>query len=231
MSFYDNYLKVEPTRPGDWIQRRRSEAEWHMIRSHVAGTGYFLEIGPGHGVMAEVVLDSGLDYLAVESNMHIARSVYGSGFKVCRALIPPLPVCSQCISVVYAAHLIEHLADPNTALLFAHEARRVLTDDGLLFISAPDIRSFGGNFWDADYTHSFPVTRRRLQQLLFDAGFQIMKTVYFSGPIKGPASGLLSFIARFIPSELFIFPERMGERLTRLRLTFMRNISVLARKR
>ncbi len=230
MELYDNYLSIEPTPLGARVQKLRAQAEWEIIWPEASDKGVFLEIGPGHGVMAQVVKAAGQSYLGIEANMHISRTMRSSGFQVSRAFVPPMPIRSQSISVVYAAHVIEHLPGPDIALLFAQEANRVLGDGGLLFISAPDMRSFGTNFWDADYTHRFPTTRRRMQQLLYDAGFEIISTVYFSGPIKGPVSGILSALARIMPSELFIIPDAIGERLTRLRLTFMRNIAVLARK-
>jgi SAM-dependent methyltransferase len=231
MYLYNNFLKLKPTRWGTWLQRMRASAEWKIIRRSAPTQGSFLEIGPGHGVMAEIVRETGFSYLAVESNGNIARSIYESGFQVCRACVPPLPFCSRSIGIVYAAHVIEHLPDSFTALLFAQEVHRILREDGIFFISAPDVRSFSWHFWDADYTHTFPVSARRLRQMLSDANFEIISEIYFSGPIQGPVSALMSFMAKILPSEPLGISRELGERVTRLRLTFLRNICVLAHKR
>jgi SAM-dependent methyltransferase len=230
VTLYNYYLQIKPSPAGAWIQRRRAQIGWEIIRKGHPESKSLLEIGPGHGVLADIVNDAGLSYLAIESNRYIARSMVDLGHHVCRAVAPPLPIKSKSFDVVYASHVIEHLPDASTALLFLQEAHRVLKDNGSIFLSAPDMRSFGDDFWDADYTHRFPITLRRLRQLLSDANFISLREVYLSGPISGPISAFVSFFTKFIPAGLFFIPQESSERLARIRLTFLRNICVFARK-
>jgi predicted SAM-dependent methyltransferase len=134
------------------------------------------------------------------------------------------------MDLVYASHVVEHLADPVTVLSFVQEAYRVLRPNGLLVLSAPDLLAFGKAFWDADYTHTFPVTERRLRQLLSDGQFEIVQTINIAGPIRGPLSHILSCLAWFMPTNLVFVSQNTRTRLIRLRLTFLRNICVIARK-
>jgi len=230
MALYNNYLEIEPTPAGAWLQVRRVQAELQIIRRHHPDFRCFVEIGPGYGVLAGCLGEFNGVYAAVEANEQIARYVVDRGHRVCIAAVPPLPIQSGSADVVYASHVIEHMPDPAEALFFVQEAWRVLKANGILCLSAPDLRAFGSTFWDADYTHCFPVTMRRIRQLLSDASFAVVDERYFSGPIQGPLSALLSALVKLMPIDSFFAPLA-GERIARLRLTFLRNICVVARKR
>jgi hypothetical protein len=40
-------------------------------------------------------------------------------------------------------------------------------------------------FWDIDYTHNFVTTERRVRQLLYDGGFDVLQTVRSIGLAQG----------------------------------------------
>lgn len=230
MTLYNNYLDLQPTGAGAWLQRQRALAEWRLIGRFRPRIDSVLEIGPGHGVFAAIVRAHRADYVAVESNRRIAASVAGQAHQVCLAFAPPLPFESLQFDLVYASHVIEHMPSPATALAFVQEAQRVLRPGGLLALAAPDLIAFGDTFWDADYTHNFPVTARRMRQLLSDAQLDLVELTWLSGPIGGPGTALLGAGAKLFPLGLFGWHEELYTRLERLRLTFLKNLVAIARK-
>ncbi len=230
MTLYDNYHDLVPTPQGGWLKAKRAGVEWKLLCRHNKNIQKVLESGPGHGAFASLVVEDCRLYVAVESNWSITQMMADRGYRVCRAVAPPLPLSSSSMDLVYASHVVEHLADPATVLRFIQEAYRVLRPNGLLVLSAPDLLAFGKAFWDADYTHTFPVTERRLRQLLSDGQFEIVQTINIAGPIRGPLSHILSCLAWFMPTNLVFVSQNTRTRLIRLRLTFLRNICVIARK-
>lgn len=230
MSLYNNYLDQAPTGAGVWLQHRRALAEWRLICSKTAAVQTVLEIGPGHGVFANVVRAAGCAYFAVESNRLIAEVVSAQQQPICLSFAPPLPFRDACVDVIYASHVIEHMPSPVFALDFVAENTRVLRPGGLLSLAAPDLLAFGDTFWDADYTHTFPVTARRLRQLFSDAGLELVTLARFSGPVSGPLHAPLALAARLLPAAMLSTDEQTRVRLERLRLTFMGNLCAIGRK-
>jgi SAM-dependent methyltransferase len=230
MTCYDNYLDVLPTELGSLLMKKRAEQEWRLINLNHPNISQIIEIGPGFGGLGSLIDLGSCHYFILETHPQIAEFNKKIGFEVCRTFIPPLPIKSNSIELVYASHVIEHMIDPSAALFFVNEIFRVLKPDGLLYLSAPDIQAFGQMFWDVDYTHTFPVTKRRLQQLLRDAGFYSLEFRYFYGPYTGCLSFFLGFISRIFIPDLLPIPDVLKLRLVRLRYTFLRNISVIAKK-
>lgn len=73
---------------------------------------------------------------------------------------------------IYAKHVIEHLQEP---LNFLREIKRILKPGGKAIILTPNCPyMLDKGFWD-DYTHIHPFTRRSLQMLAIDAGFDKIK--------------------------------------------------------
>jgi SAM-dependent methyltransferase len=229
---YNFYASTMPTPLGGWIQRKRIETEWRVICRYLPPGAYrLLEIGPGYGEFARFLASQqSWHYLALESNYRISRLVAKENFDVCQSSVPPFPLCSLSVDVIYASHVIEHLPGAEGAIEFLREAYRVLSPGGVLFLAAPDFMTFGKTFWDADYTHAFPVTRRRLVQLFSDSCFESMVFMYLAGFVPGVMGRVISCLARLIPDNLFDFAPMIGERFRRSRLTFMRNICAVARK-
>ena len=110
---------------------------------------------------------------------------------------------------------------------------RVAGPNGIVCINGPDLLATGNGFWDADYTHNFPVTARRLSQMYRDLDLEIVDATYFSGPISGLLATPISWLARLAPAGLpgfFAHSSPLWERVYRTRLTFMRNVFVIGRK-
>lgn len=230
MSQYNNYLAQARTPIGKWLKEKRASVEWRMIKAAKESISRILEIGPGYGDFAQILPAHDYYYLALESNWLIGLGMHQKKHAVCQVAVPPFPIKSETFDVVYASHVIEHMPGPLAAYEFIKEANRVLVDNGILALSAPDMLAFGNLFWEADYTHTFPVTARRLIQLLEDLDFTEHTVRYFSGPIFGLFSNPVNFFARYLFFHIGWLPRVTQIRLERIRFTFLRNVFILARK-
>jgi SAM-dependent methyltransferase len=93
----------------------------------------------------------------------------------------------DCFDAVFASHLIEHLNDP---LSFLCEVRRILKNEGFLFITTPNIYSFqyclfGSNWRSAIFDHLYLFSIKTLPLLLEKAGFQIKEMHTWGGLAAG----------------------------------------------
>jgi SAM-dependent methyltransferase len=107
--------------------------------------------------------------------------------------------------VVLASHLVEHLNDP---LSFFKDVYRILKNDGLVFITTPNIsgfqaRLFGSNWRSAIFDHLYLFSRYTLSKLLKNTGFIVESCNTWGGLAAGTVSVQLKKAAD-------IFAKRFG---------------------
>jgi SAM-dependent methyltransferase len=230
MTLYDYYLDHSPTEVGRWFQKIRVTQEWAIVRQYVNRPMNIVEIGPGFGGIGSLIDLSECRYSMIETHPEITKFLKSKGFDVCRAHVPPLPIQTSSLNLVYASHVLEHMPDPCTALQFVQDIYRVLVPSGLLILVVPDYLDFGKAFWDADYTHTFPVTKRRLLQVLRDGQFDNVDLHFLYGPLKGSLGSLISFFTKFIPPNISLLSPKWQTRLERFSLSWKKNICAVAQK-
>jgi len=94
--------------------------------------------------------------------------------------------------VLYADQVLEHMAGIDAARALVAEAYRVVRPGGLFYVVVPDYLKEKTFFWDVDYTHNFITTERRVRQLLYDGGFEILDVVRQIGAATGLPRDLLA---------------------------------------
>jgi hypothetical protein len=181
------------TRVGQWIVARQNRFLINQIQRHRASAALpsVLEIGPGHGAFARACRDAGFAYEAIEANDMMAEKLREDGFTVTVAVVPPLPSGEKRNAVVIQ-HVLEHMRGTDEALALLCQCVGRLVPGGLLIVCSPDITVMRDDFFDCDYTHLFPTSVRRLEQIFHDAGL----TVVASGLQN--ALGTNSILLRFI---------------------------------
>lgn len=112
------------------------------------------------------------------------------------------PGCS--FDVILASHLIEHLNDP---AVFLHECRRILKDNGHIFITTPNISGFQarlyGRLWrSAIFDHICLFSRRTLSKMMKKNGFKTESCRTWGGLAAGTASPLIKKTADFLAKKL-----------------------------
>ena len=144
-----------------------------------------VEIGPGHGSLAEQAVEAGWTYTAIEASPLLIELLRGKGLTVVEGFTPPVPMPDTCADVVYADQVLEHMSGIDAARQFTAEALRVLRPGGLFFVVVPDYLKERTFFWDVDYTHNFVTTERRVRQLFNDGGFDTLHVERSIGTATG----------------------------------------------
>jgi len=196
--FYKSFSEKSLTTYGTG---RRSRIERHrlgLLERFTKAPGIFFEIGPGHGTLGELAVASGWDYTAIEASPLLMEVLQKKGFKVIPAWTPPMPMADASADVVYADQILEHMRGIDDARQFTAEALRSLRPGGHFFVVVPNYLKEREFFWDVDYTHNFVTTPRRMQQLLYDGGFEILHLERSIGVSTGLARDVLAAAALFV---------------------------------
>jgi SAM-dependent methyltransferase len=171
---------------------RTEQSRLGLLMRHASPPGDFLEIGPGHGTLAELAFAAGWRYRGVEASPVLIQELRRKGLDIIEAWAPPIPVPDGSQDVLYADQVLEHMPGIDAARAFVAEAYRALRPRGVAFIVVPDYLKERSFFWDVDYTHNFVTTERRVRQLLYDGGFDVESVVPSIGAATGAPRDLLA---------------------------------------
>jgi SAM-dependent methyltransferase len=228
-AFFDHLRKAEqPTGLGLRFVRQASRRI--LAFADVAPGSSILEIGPGRGEFAELCLARKMEYHAVEPNGGLAEALRQKGAHVICARVPPLPALDRKFDLVAMINVMEHMNGLEQALDTACQVRRVLNPGGKFLIHSPDYLSWRSHFFNCDFSHNYVTTRRRLDQLLVNAGYEGIRSGYMSGPFAGAGAVVLSAFASRMPFGALeaLFPYcPVCSRLYKLQLTLSRRVLIL----
>ncbi|MHC4166250.1 MAG: class I SAM-dependent methyltransferase [Planctomycetota bacterium] len=231
-TFFDHFSKVDkPTKLGIGLVKIMSRKIFGFAR---AGSGSsVLEIGPGRGALADICLERGIEYCAIEPNEQLAASLEKRGADVVRAIVPPLPEFDRNFDAVVMINVMEHMNSMQDAMQISRQIREVLKPKGKLIVSSPDYLNWRLNFFNCDFSHNYVTTRRRLRQLLLDTGYENIKSCYLSGPLSGFLCLLITAFVSRLPFGLLnaIFPDnKICYKLYKIQLTFLRKVLITGEK-
>lgn len=235
MAFYEHY--ASRSRIGLGVKTKLYQARrifslaFEFSEKHLKTV---LEIGPGDGYIADLSVQNNCTYLGLEGSNSVARSLSAGGHNIKECFVPPLPQDIGGFDVCYMLHVIEHMKDMDTATKLISDIRVHLNSDGVLVVACPDYMRWKQYFYDCDYTHSLPFTKRRLRQLLINEGFDISYESIYIGPFFGYRWLPLYWLARlFYPQFLDDLSSGYfkNDILNRGFLTLIPNLIVIAKKR
>ena len=231
-AFFDHFSRRDkPTKAGAWLVKALALKIFKY--AEIAPGQSVLEIGPGRGVFADICLERGVAYSAIEANRQMAESLESRGAEVVRALVPPLPALDKEFDAVVMTNVMEHMNSMQDALHITQQIRAVLKPKGRFVICSPDYLNWRQNFFNSDFSHNYVTTRRRLSQLLTDGGFSSARSRHLSGTLTGLPCFLLSVIASRLPFGFFngMFPEsKLFYKLYKVQLSFMRKVLIVGQK-
>ena len=231
-AFFDHFGQGDkPTKMGMGLVKALSRRIFRY--AEIASGTNILEIGPGRGVFADICLEKGIEYCAVEPNEQMATSLEKRGANVIRAMVPPLPEIERNFDAVVMINVMEHMNSMQDALQITRQIKQILKPEGKLVICSPDYLSWRHNFFNCDFSHNYVTTRRRLQQLLLNAGFKSIKSCYLSGPLTGFVCFLVTALISRLPFGILnaLFPDnKVFYKLYKIQLTFLRKVLILAEK-
>lgn len=198
MPFYRTFSEKKLTKLGSARRSRVEQARFALATAGLPTPSDVLEIGPGQGAIADLALEAGHRYHAVEPSPVLAAELRARGIVVEEAFTPPFSARDDSADLVYADQVLEHMSGIDAARHWAAEAFRVLRPGGTLFVVVPDYLKERGFFWDIDYTHNFVTTERRVRQLLHDGGFDIARVVRSIGRATGVTRDALAALALLV---------------------------------
>lgn len=229
MAFFDHYSSSQSTPLGREFVKKAARLLCSSVKKVHPAAESVLEIGPGQGHFCELWLQQGGTVTALEANPILGEALSRLNVSVIKAVAPPLPFDSGEFDVAIAAHVIEHMPTVTQAIELVEEMARVVRPGGIVGIVAPDVRAWRFDFWNADYTHNYVTSPRRLEQLFFNYGLQVEEVILYSGYLPGLVGRVLRFLAPLLPGS----PEAGGlwrQRLYKLRMTFLGNFLIIGRK-
>jgi SAM-dependent methyltransferase len=134
-----------------------------------------LEIGSGKGSFAKKCRErKNIEYFGIEPEKKLYNSLKEKKYNIKQTFVPPIPFETEIFDIVCHFHVLEHMENSRQAFQFISECSRTLKKQGTLILRCPNILSWGMDFWDVDYTHSFPTSPTRVRQLLYDCNFKII---------------------------------------------------------
>jgi SAM-dependent methyltransferase len=161
------------------IRRLMCALNSHIVRFLKASVGprttgeklTVLEVGPGKGYFySACVSDGEIEYFALDRNEKILQGLDGlvDSHKF-YGEVPNLPEISVKLDVIYAAFVLEHLPKGGESQFeFVQWAKQHLKPGGIIAFQVPDAEKLGMEFWNIDYTHTFPTTKRSVAHALYD---------------------------------------------------------------
>jgi SAM-dependent methyltransferase len=231
-AFFDHFSRGDkPTKTGTRLVKALAGKIFQY--SQIAPGGSILEIGPGRGDFADICLEKGLEYYAVEPNEQMASSLEKRGANVIRAIVPPLPAIDKQFDAVVMLAVMEHMNGMQDALQITRQIKEILKPKGKFVICSPDYLNWRHNFFNCDFSHNYVTTRRRLKQLLMNAGFENIKSCHLSSPFTGIPCFLFTAIVSWLPFGLLnaMFADsKLCYKLYKIQLTFLRKVLILGEK-
>lgn len=227
-SFYDHFHRDKPTKAG----ARLSSAMCRRIFDFAGVTRgkRVLEIGPGRGAFADLCLNSGVRYAAVEANKPLADSLRSRGAEVIESLVPPLPPLEGKFDFVVMINVMEHMNGLPEALAVARQIREVLESGGKFVVCSPDYLNLRSQFFNCDFSHSYVTTQRRLAQLFISAGYGRSRSSYVAGPFRGPLAVFVAACTVLLPFGAFHawWPDnRLFLKLYKIKLSLSRKVLIV----
>jgi len=170
-----------------------------------------LEIGPGRSPLINFVEDKAtVHYFCVEINEYQCRKLKESKINTIRSSAPSLPLKGGSVDCILLIHTLEHMVDYERVLALVEECKRVLKAGGYIYMVSPNFFVWGDEFWNADYSHSFVTSNRRITQLCRDEGLAIALNTNMTFGITNAFLRIpLNILVKLFPWRLFDFIARV----------------------
>ena len=91
------------------------------------------------------------------------------------------PRTEKKFDIIYASFLVEHLQSGNELFSFISNCKKILKKNGIIVFLAPDCLKQKWEFWNIDYTHAYPTTKRNVSMAFKDNGIDDVDVISFNG--------------------------------------------------
>ncbi len=161
----------------DPLNERVARMRLDMLRRLKPAARTFLDVGCATGYAVQVARGYGWESYGTDisefATDYARRERHLTGIYTGSLIELQLP--SRHFDIIYCHHVLEHLPDPLENLC---EMRRLLRQEGVLFVSVPNLHSvkhwLRGNAWYTPY-HLYNYDTGTLRRMIEKAGFRILK--------------------------------------------------------
>jgi SAM-dependent methyltransferase len=156
----------------------KSKRQFEYIKSHTTNQKKVLDIGCSVGYTLYLFKQAGYDVLGLDPssrNKKTAKEKYGVEIET--RFLNKEGLEGRVFDIVILSHVVEHLKYP---LDIFKNIRKILSDEGLLFIEMPDIDYFDEkDLYQFSFEHINYFNLCSTKNLLHKAGFELVDTVIF----------------------------------------------------
>lgn len=152
-----------------------------FIWKYCTNDKYILELGCGNGDMNEILYRNRcrINYVGIEINENCIKKINNRKFKTNFPSLflkkdltkLPLPFKNKKFDVIICTEVIEHITKEEGRNLLI-ECKRLLKDDGILFLSTPD-KKLSEGIYSKDHIYEYEY--EEIKKLIIETGFKIIK--------------------------------------------------------
>jgi len=175
--FYNSFAKRKRNRFGAVLVAKL----FKKLSKIVAGFSpvKVLEIGVGNGLFYEQLKKEipQMEYTGIEASDVLYEKAKNKGINAIKCFIPPIPQELErgSFDLIVMISVLEHFRDYREILDVLNGLNGLLKQSGKLLLYVPCSIDWGKEFYDCDYSHSYFITQNRVDNLLSDSGFQVIK--------------------------------------------------------
>ncbi len=176
-TFYDSFAKHKRTKLGSFLVEKTFEklsiiaAEFSPVK--------ILEIGIGKGTCYKHLKKQipQMEYIGIEASDTLYKEAKSKDINAIKCFVPPFPPSLEkgSFDMVIMSHVLEHFMNYREVLDVFGGINNLLKQNGKLLLFYPCALDLGKDFYDCDYSHSYFTTKNRVNNLLLDSGFRIIK--------------------------------------------------------
>lgn len=183
-----------------WIGRRNRSIEWRLRQ---CGTSRILEIGSGHGAVAQYLASQGFSVRCVEPQIAGATQTASQGIQTLVSTTPSDHLKAKSQEAIGIFDVLEHVQSEQTLLRSIHD---LLSPNGVLIITVPTGNWLFSNT-DIALGHFRRYSRKRLRHVMHESGFDEVSSNYIFLTLVP-----LAFLFRVMPYR-FGFKQRQNQTL------------------
>ena len=181
-------------------------------------SGKFLDVGCATGEFLLKARERGFETMGVEISGYAADiGVKKYGLNIIKGILPDANLPPSSFEVITAGDILEHTPDPKA---FLFEIRRLLKDDGILYLAVPNFASAHymtmsqvGKLNNRNYfilpQHLYQFTPATLKRLLRDSGLDVVETVFTESRYREKGFKHLLMGLIFLAGRIFNLKDRM----------------------
>jgi len=194
MGFYDVFLKNQHS---DFVARLMVKLNEQLLNFLISKLSSkkaeikVLEIGPGKGYFYKACVNHNyknkipyIDYFVMDRNKAILDNIQVEKEKKFESQAPDLtPIINkaQKFDIVFVGFVIEHMRDGFEVYNFFKNISNIIQTGGMAVFLCPNSVKLGMEFWNIDYTHIYPTTKRNVVMALRDTGINKVDVIDVNG--------------------------------------------------